>query len=44
MPCRSTMASLRGVTRMVTFIPLYFGFGLFGWIIILWVLGWFNDL
>jgi hypothetical protein len=28
---------------MVTFVPMYYGFGIVGWLIILSLLGWFND-
>ena len=28
---------------MVLFVPLSFGVGIFGWLIILLLLGWFND-
>jgi hypothetical protein len=28
---------------MVTFFPLYYGMGIFGWLIFLALLGWFYD-
>ena len=28
---------------MVTFVPLSYGIGIFGWVMILLVLGWLND-
>jgi hypothetical protein len=28
---------------MVTFVPLSYGVGIFGWLIVLALLGWFNE-
>lgn len=35
--------SLRGVNPVFTFMPLYLGTGIFGWLLFLLILDWLNN-